>query len=152
MEISRSYDRLISTMGFPTLVRCHLYIESGPWSWNWKILGALCQHDSYWSLWGSSHHSIDSHDFNYGGYNKSYILSQNNFNCEHHLNFEKMLEKAYINYFFIESMYLNNHRNAILSLSLSGPSIECMIILLDNMTLIWSNYFQPNTQFMATNV
>ena len=31
MEIRRSYDRLISTMGFPILVRCHLYIESGPW-------------------------------------------------------------------------------------------------------------------------
>ena len=30
-EIRRSYDRLISTMGFPILVRCHLYIESGPW-------------------------------------------------------------------------------------------------------------------------
>ena len=32
MEIRRSYDRLISTMGFPILVRRHLYIESGPWS------------------------------------------------------------------------------------------------------------------------
>ena len=31
MEIRRSYDRLISTMGFPILVRRHLYIESGPW-------------------------------------------------------------------------------------------------------------------------
>ena len=30
MEIRRSYDRLISTMGFPLLVRWHLYIESGP--------------------------------------------------------------------------------------------------------------------------
>ena len=30
VEIRRSYDRLISTMGFPILVRCHLYIESGP--------------------------------------------------------------------------------------------------------------------------
>ena len=30
MEIRRSYDRLISTMGFPILVRHHLYIESGP--------------------------------------------------------------------------------------------------------------------------
>ena len=29
MEIRRSYDRLISTLGFPILVRC-LYIESGP--------------------------------------------------------------------------------------------------------------------------
>ena len=31
MEIRRSCDRLISTMGFPILVRRHLYIESGPW-------------------------------------------------------------------------------------------------------------------------
>ena len=28
MEIRRSYDRLISTMGFPILVRLHFYIES----------------------------------------------------------------------------------------------------------------------------
>ena len=31
VEIRRSYDRLISTMGFPILVRCLLYIESAPW-------------------------------------------------------------------------------------------------------------------------
>ena len=30
LEIRRSYDRLISTMGFLILVRWHLYIESGP--------------------------------------------------------------------------------------------------------------------------
>ena len=30
VEIRRSYDRLISTMGFPILVRRDLYIESGP--------------------------------------------------------------------------------------------------------------------------
>ena len=30
MEIRRSYDPLISTMGFPILIRLHLYIESGP--------------------------------------------------------------------------------------------------------------------------
>ena len=30
VEIRRSYDRLISTMGFPILVRRHLYIDSGP--------------------------------------------------------------------------------------------------------------------------
>ena len=30
MEIRRSYDRLISTTGFPILVRWHLNIESGP--------------------------------------------------------------------------------------------------------------------------
>ena len=29
MQIKRSYDRLISTMGFPILVRRHLYFESG---------------------------------------------------------------------------------------------------------------------------
>ena len=31
MEIRRSYDRLISTMGFPILIRRHRYIESGLW-------------------------------------------------------------------------------------------------------------------------
>ena len=31
MEIRRSYDHLISIMGFPILVRRHFYIESGPW-------------------------------------------------------------------------------------------------------------------------
>ena len=36
MEIRRSYDRLISTMGFPIPVRRHLYIESGPWSL-WRV-------------------------------------------------------------------------------------------------------------------
>ena len=30
MEIRRSYDRLIATVGFPILIRRHLYIESGP--------------------------------------------------------------------------------------------------------------------------
>ena len=30
MKIRRSDDRLISTMGFPILVRWHLYIETGP--------------------------------------------------------------------------------------------------------------------------
>ena len=30
MEIRRSYDRLISTIGFPILVRRHFYIESTP--------------------------------------------------------------------------------------------------------------------------
>ena len=31
MEIRRSYNRLISTTGFPILVRWHLYTKSGPW-------------------------------------------------------------------------------------------------------------------------
>ena len=33
MEIRRTYDRLISTIGFPILIRWHLYIESGPSLW-----------------------------------------------------------------------------------------------------------------------
>ena len=33
VEIRRSYDRLISTMRFPILVRWHLYIEAGPCRW-----------------------------------------------------------------------------------------------------------------------
>ena len=32
MEIRRSYDRLISAMGFPIRVIRHLYIDIGPWS------------------------------------------------------------------------------------------------------------------------
>ena len=42
MEIRRSYDRLISTMGFPILVRCHLNIESGPCTVKTRLLGHLC--------------------------------------------------------------------------------------------------------------
>ena len=43
MEIRRSQVRLISTMGFPILVRCHLYIELGPCLFDdltmaWKIV------------------------------------------------------------------------------------------------------------------
>ena len=42
VEIRRSYDRLISTMGFPIPVRRHLYIESGPWCLIWEI---TCQNE-----------------------------------------------------------------------------------------------------------
>ena len=42
MEIRRSDDRLISTMGFPILVRWNLYIESGLRSFH-KILEYFCQ-------------------------------------------------------------------------------------------------------------
>ena len=31
VEIRQSQDRLTSTMGFPILVRCHLYFETAPW-------------------------------------------------------------------------------------------------------------------------
>ena len=42
VEIRRSNDRLISTNGFPTLVRWYLYIESGPWSYCSLVLNHLC--------------------------------------------------------------------------------------------------------------
>ena len=53
MEIRRSYDRLISTMGFPILVRCHLYTESGPWTLSDKsnviiVFSIYFQSGSYW--------------------------------------------------------------------------------------------------------
>ena len=41
-----SYDHLISTMGFPILVRWYLYIESGPWfftHWGWEKMDAILQ-------------------------------------------------------------------------------------------------------------
>ena len=50
MEIRRSYDHLISTMGFPITVRCHLYIESGPWCWDQNIPVWLVQHHGCWCL------------------------------------------------------------------------------------------------------
>ena len=37
VKIRQSYDRLISTMEFPILVRRHLYIESGRWCLNLNI-------------------------------------------------------------------------------------------------------------------
>ena len=41
MEIRRSYERLISTIGFPILVRWHLYIESGPRRVNLPSVGSV---------------------------------------------------------------------------------------------------------------
>ena len=42
VEIRRSSDRLISIMGFPILVRCHLYIES------WPRLFFTCSESPLW--------------------------------------------------------------------------------------------------------
>ena len=49
MEIRRSYDRLISTMGFPILVWWHLYIESGPWfpSFFWQAINSYDKSQSF---------------------------------------------------------------------------------------------------------
>ena len=47
MEIRRSYDGVISTTGFPILVRRHLYIESGPRSFGFKEIGIR---DTMWCL------------------------------------------------------------------------------------------------------
>ena len=63
VETRQSYDHLISTMGFPLLVRWHLYIESGPW-WSilivltgWKLtwLTVLANH-ALWSLTTTVNH------------------------------------------------------------------------------------------------
>ena len=50
MEIRRSYGHLISTMGFPILVRCHFYIDMAPrcldssmWGPFTVIQSSLCQ-------------------------------------------------------------------------------------------------------------
>ena len=48
MEIRRSYDCLISTLGFPILVRWHLYIESGP--------RASFQYKDHHSVYRDSHY------------------------------------------------------------------------------------------------
>ena len=50
MEIRRSYDRLISTMGFPILVRRHLYIESGPWSLKSQVAVPYVMHYNHSSM------------------------------------------------------------------------------------------------------
>ena len=42
VEIRRSYHRLISTMGFPILVRRHHYIESGPRTWETPFATHCC--------------------------------------------------------------------------------------------------------------
>ena len=36
VEIRRSYDRLITTIRFPALIRWHMYIESGPVNKSWR--------------------------------------------------------------------------------------------------------------------
>ena len=55
VEIRRSYDRLISTMGFPIPVRRHLYIESGPWSISLKVFPSQCK--CKWKCFLMSFHS-----------------------------------------------------------------------------------------------
>ena len=52
MEIRRSYDRLISTMGLPILVWWHFYIESGPCSQPRQVISILsfCFHNWEWFI------------------------------------------------------------------------------------------------------
>ena len=56
VEIRRSYDHIISTMGFHILVRWHLYIESGPEDWlfhqlvqSFSFQGMFCMLSLVWS-------------------------------------------------------------------------------------------------------
>ena len=62
VEIRRSYDHLISTMGFPILVRWYLYIESGPW----PVQMGPVKWQPYLELpsWYHIHHVIKSCLFN----------------------------------------------------------------------------------------
>ena len=70
MEIRRFYDRLISTMGFPILVRRHLYIESAWQSRVWLWLTGIHVHfftqsDEFGNLprlWFSPFTSFDAHE------------------------------------------------------------------------------------------
>ena len=53
-------DRLISTMGFPILVRWHLYIESGPWSlWGWSTGNRWTPRKRL--IWGKHGHAMTWH-------------------------------------------------------------------------------------------
>ena len=67
VEIRRSYDRLISTMGFPVLVRWHLYIESGPSSGIECLLHCKhrelpwCQLSRHWRHYGLSQRQLCDH-------------------------------------------------------------------------------------------
>ena len=95
MEIRRSYGRLISTMGFPILVRWHLYIESGPWAcvhWessyhytspclNVRVSG--CEHDrltleveGHLSISAAKSHSKFPDDYNSNAISRSFVTSR----------------------------------------------------------------------------
>ena len=69
MEIRRSYDRLISTMGFPILVRRQLYIESGPCmaSFRWCIVWSfvIVVLIFYYHYYHHHHHHNHHHHYHY---------------------------------------------------------------------------------------
>ena len=62
VEIRRSDDRLISTMGFPILLRRHLYIDSEPWIWMYgpQTWSLHCRCPNNWWCWAICRHSNDS--------------------------------------------------------------------------------------------
>ena len=53
VKIRQSYNHLISTMGFPILIRWHLYIESGPRYFLWHISNGIPQATCTY-LWNES--------------------------------------------------------------------------------------------------
>ena len=64
MEIRRSYDRLIATMGFPILIRWHLYIESGPCGfWDFILLSHCDLLISFWQTMCCTGSMFWIHDF-----------------------------------------------------------------------------------------
>ena len=50
MEIRRCYDHLISTVGFPIMVRRHLYIESGPRGFSTRAFLVRLSLEWIWNL------------------------------------------------------------------------------------------------------
>ena len=54
VEIRRSWDRLISTMGFPILVRWHLYIEQAP-VYPWERYICVACPECFGTVWEGSY-------------------------------------------------------------------------------------------------
>ena len=74
VEIRRSYDRLISTMGFPILVRRHLYIELGPRRLFTCRRGVLLL-----DCWTADSHSLWVLCWSKGEAHKSFVVEQDIF-------------------------------------------------------------------------
>ena len=102
MEIRRSYDRLISTMRFPILIR-HLYIESGPWGWLCLLLITTFLKFLSWDIHTSFHQMIGANS------NKSTTMTNENNSTimKHHLAWSQPLFTAIT--FVINMIIMTEH-------------------------------------------
>ena len=99
MEIRRSCNRLISTMGFPLLVRWHLYIESGPRYFakkyslplcsGWNVLGELGQYHGCWWPWVYVLPGHQQPRYWHYRINRSFSSIRKDINCLCHLSVKK---------------------------------------------------------------